>query len=330
MFPTTGNYSFLVILFMATASVLLLLVASFQIWKSYKGPLAQKIERRLQALSAASDDSLQSQLLKERMLSQVPSLERLLLSIPRASQLDGLILQSGLNWTVSKLLLSSVLLGLLAVIVLGNWLSLSTPLAVAAGVGVGLLPWLYVSYRRSRRLARFEVQLPEALDLMLRALRSGHSFASAVQMVGQEMANPAAAEFSTVHDEVNFGVSIEQALTNLTARVPLTDLRYFVVAVLIQRESGGNLTEVLGNLSRLIRERLKLRSKVKVMSADGRLSAWILTLMPFVLAALMNAFNPDFMAPLWTDPMGVVMLQYLLTMMAVGVVVMQKIIRIRI
>jgi tight adherence protein B len=139
-----------------------------------------------------------------------------------------------------------------------------------------------------------------------------------------------AAEFSTVHDEVNFGVAMEQALTNLTERVPLTDLRYFVVAVLIQRDSGGNLTEVLGNLSRLIRERLKLRSKVKVMSADGRLSAWILTLMPFALAALMNAFNPGFMAPLWTDPIGIVMLQYLLTMMVVGVVVMQKIIRIRI
>jgi tight adherence protein B len=330
MFPTTGNYSFLITLALATVSLLLLLVASLQIWRTYKGPLAKNIERRLKALSAAGDDSLQSQLLKERMLSQVPSLERLLLSIPRASQLDGLILQSGLNWTVSKLLLSSVVLGLLAVIVLGSWLSLSTPVAVAAGVGVGLLPWLYVSYRRSQRLARFENQLPEALDLMLRALRSGHSFPSALQMVSQEMANPVAAEFSTVHDEVNFGVAMEQALTNLTARVPLTDLRYFVVAVLIQRESGGNLTEVLGNLSRLIRERLKLRSKVKVMSADGRLSAWILTLMPFALAALMNAFNPDFMAPLWTDPMGVVILQYLLTMMAVGVVVMQKIIRIRI
>jgi len=330
MFPTTGNYSFLITLALATVSLLLLVVASLQIWRTYTGPLAKKIARRLKTLSAAGDDSLQSQLLKERMLSQVPSLERLLLSIPRASQLDGLILQSGLNWTVSKLLLSSVVLGLLAVIVLGSWLSLSTPVAVAAGVGVGLLPWLYVSYRRSQRLARFENQLPEALDLMLRALRSGHSFPSALQMVSQEMANPVAAEFSTVHDEVNFGVAMEQALTNLTARVPLTDLRYFVVAVLIQRESGGNLTEVLGNLSRLIRERLKLRSKVKVMSADGRLSAWILTLMPFALAALMNAFNPDFMAPLWTDPMGVVILQYLLTMMAVGVVVMQKIIRIRI
>ena len=330
MFQAIGNYSFLIILALALASLLLLIVASWQIWQSYKGPGVRKIERRLQALAAAGDDSPQSQLLKDRMLSQVPRLEQLLLRIPRVHLLDAFILQSGLNWTVSKLLQSSVLLGLIAGIALGSWLQLSIELAVAAGVAVGLLPWLYLSFKRRRRLVRFETQLPEALDLMLRALRAGHSFASALQMVGHEMPNPVAAEFGTVHDEVNFGVAMEQALTNLTERVPLTDLRYFVVAVLIQRESGGNLTEVLGNLSRLIRERLKLRSKVKVMSADGRLSAWILTLMPFALGALMNAFNPGFMAPLWTDPIGVVMLQYMLGMMILGVVVMQKIIRIRV
>ena len=330
MFHSMGNYSFLITLALALASLLLLLVASLQIWRSYKGPLAQKIEKRLQALSAAGDGSPQSELLRERLLSQVPTLERWLLSIPRAHRLDGFILQSGLNWSVSKLMLSSVVLGLLGTSVLGTWLGLSTLVAAAAGVGVGLLPWLYVSYRRRRLLARFEMQLPEALDMMARALRSGHSFPSALQMVGQEMTHPVAAEFSMVHDEVNFGVAIEQALTNLTERVPLTDLRYFVVAVLIQRDSGGNLTEVLGNLSRLIRERLKLRSKVKVMSSEGRLSSWILTLMPFALGALMNAFNPEFMAPLWTDPIGIVILQYMLTMMAIGSVVMQQIIRIRI
>lgn len=330
MFQAMGPYSFLIVLALALASLLLMVAAGWQIWQSYKGPGVVKIEKRLQALVAAGDDSAQSQLLKERLLSQVPSLEQLLLRLPRVHLLEAIILQSGLNWTVGKLLQSSALLGLVAGLGLSHWLSLSTPLSVAAGVAVGLLPWLYVAHQRRRRLARFEVQLPEALDLMLRALRSGHSFASALQMVGQEMPNPVAAEFSTVHDEVNFGVAMEQALTNLTERVPLTDLRYFVVAVLIQRDSGGNLTEVLGNLSRLIRERLKLRSKVKVMSADGRLSAWILTLMPFALAALMNTFNPGFMAPLWTDPIGIVMLQFLLTMMVVGVVVMQKIIRIRI
>ena len=141
-------------------------------------------------------------------------------------------------------------------------------------------------------------------------------FPPALKMAGEEMAEPIAAEFRTVHDEVNFGVSLQQALTHLSERVPLTDLRYFVVAVLIQRESGGNLTEILGNLSRLIRERLKLMAKVRVLSSEGRMSAWILALMPFALAGVLNLMNPEFMSPLWTDPIGISMIKYLLVMMA--------------
>jgi tight adherence protein B len=144
------------------------------------------------------------------------------------------------------------------------------------------------------------------------------------------MPDPMAAEFRIVHDEVNFGVSLEQALTHLSERVPLADLRYFVVAVLIQRDSGGNLTEILGNLSKLIRERLKLLAKVRVLSSEGRMSAWILGLMPFFLAGVMNLANPGFMSPLWTDPIGISMLKVMLTMMLVGAVVMRRIIRIRV
>jgi tight adherence protein B len=172
--------------------------------------------------------------------------------------------------------------------------------------------------------------LPEALDLITRALRSGHAFSSALQMVGEEMAEPIAGEFRTVHDEVNFGVALQQALMNLSTRVPLTDLRYFIVSVLIQRDSGGNLTEVLGNLSRLIRERLKLLAKVKVLSSEGRLSAWILGVMPFGLAGAMFLVNPDFMSPLWTDPIGIAIIKYMLMLMAFGILVLLKIIKIRV
>jgi tight adherence protein B len=129
---------------------------------------------------------------------------------------------------------------------------------------------------------------------------------------------------------VNFGVSLEQALSHLSERVPLTDLRYFVVAVLIQRESGGNLTEILASLSKLIRERLKLLAKVRVLSTEGRMSAWILCLMPFFLAGIMNLANPGFMSPLWTDPIGVSIVKYMLTLMLIGVVIMRRIIRVRV
>jgi tight adherence protein B len=149
-------------------------------------------------------------------------------------------------------------------------------------------------------------------------------------MIGEEMSEPIAGEFRMVSDEVGFGVSLQQALTNMSERVPLTDLRYFVVSVLIQRDSGGNLTEVLGNLSRLIRDRLKLLARVRVLSAEGRLSAWILGLMPLALVALLNAFNPEFMSPLWTDPIGITVVKYMLVLMVIGVLILRKIVKIRV
>jgi tight adherence protein B len=192
------------------------------------------------------------------------------------------------------------------------------------------LPLAWVGRRRARRLARLEQQLPDALDLLGRALRAGHAFGAGLQMIGEEMPEPIASEFRMVHDEVNFGVSLEQALGNLSARVPITDLRYFVVAVLIQRESGGNLTEVLGNLSRLIRQRLKLFWHVRVLSAEGRMSAWLLSLLPFAIGGLMSVFNPEFMAPLWNDPLGIAITRGMLVSMVFGMLVLRKIIRIRI
>jgi tight adherence protein B len=264
------------------------------------------------------------------MMSELPMFERILLSLPRAHQLDRCILQANLNWSVSNLLLGCLALG--ASCYLAVTALLHQPF-LAGALGAAVCAWLplaYVYRRRSRRLARLERQLPDALDLMARALRAGHAFGAGLQMIGEEMADPIASEFRFVHDEVNFGVSLEQALTNLTVRAPITDLRYFVVAVLIQRDSGGNLTEVLTNLSRLIRQRLKLVAHVRVLSAEGKMSAWLLSLMPFAIGGLMSVFNPTFMSPLWTDPLGVMIVRSMLVSMAFGVLMLRKIIRIRI
>ncbi len=149
-------------------------------------------------------------------------------------------------------------------------------------------------------------------------------------MAGDELRPPIAAELRSVHDEINFGVSLQQALTHLCERVPLTDLRYFAVAVLVQRESGGNLTEILTDLSRLVRERARLKAKVRVLSAEGRLSGWILVLMPFALGGAVALVNPDFMSLLWTDPIGIGLIKFMLVLMAIGVLLMRKIVRIRV
>jgi tight adherence protein B len=323
-----GN-SYLVVLVLVFVAVLLLLESAYMTWRAHRGPEAMKLKSRLHALSATRDRSAQTLLLRQRMLSELPPMERFLQSLPRLRQLDRTILQSGLDWQVSSVLLASVLLfiGMWAALVMGFYQP--ALMSAAAGALFGTLPLLYIGYRRKKRLDRFERQLPEALDLITRALRAGHAFSAALKMAGEEMTEPISGELSTVHDEVNFGVSLNQALTHLSERIPLTDLRYFVVAVLIQRESGGNLTEILSNLSRLIRERLKLMAKVKVLSSEGRLSAWILALMPFFLAGVMNLVNPEFMRPLWTDPMGITIIKYTLSMMFIGVLIMRKIIKIR-
>jgi tight adherence protein B len=324
----TGN-SFLVLVVLVFVAVLLLLESLYVTWKSYRGPQAMKLQSRLHALSATHDSTQQTQLLRQRMLSELPLMERFLESIPRLRGLDRFILQSGLNWTVSKLLLACLVGGIVGWSVMMVGLHQPIMFGALAGLVLGAAPLMYVNYRRSQRLAKLERQLPDALDLITRALRAGHAFSSALKMAGEEMSQPIAGEFGMVHDEVNFGVSLQQALGHLSERVPLTDLRYFVVAVLIQRESGGNLTEILASLSRLIRERLKLMGRVRVLSSEGRLSAWILGLMPFFLAGVMNLVNPEFMKPLWTDPMGITIIQYTLTLMVIGAVIMRKIIKIR-
>jgi len=175
-----------------------------------------------------------------------------------------------------------------------------------------------------------EQQLPDALDLISRALKAGHALPSGLQMTGEEMADPIGGEFRIVHDEINYGVAVPTALMNLATRVPSTDMRYFVIAVLIQRETGGNLTELLRNISTLIRERLKLLGKVRVLSAEGRMSAWILGALPFVVGGVINVINPKFMSVLWTDPMGLKMIYGALVMMTLGALWMRKIIRIRV
>lgn len=274
---------------------------------------------------------MQSSVLKNRALSEVPMLEKALTSMPRMRHLDRLILQSGLDWTVSRLLLLSLALCIgtyAACRLYGQFINPVLELAVAAGAGMLPSGWLW--WQRGRRLRSMERQLPDALDLICRALRAGHSFASGLKMIGEEMTDPIAREFSMAHDEINFGIALPEALSNLAARVPLTDLRFFVIAVLVQRETGGNLAEVLSNLSRLIRNRLKLQAKIKVLTAEGRISAWALGLLPFVLALLLNLSSPDFINVLWKDPAGMMVTQITLSLMAFGALWLWRITKVRV
>jgi tight adherence protein B len=259
----------------------------------------------------------------------VPLLERFLLSVPRISNFDRFLEQSGLDWTAGKFAAISLLFGAVAYAVL-SFVNLFPALNLFVAAIGALLPFGYVNWKRSQRMRKIEQQLPDTLDLIGRAMRAGHALPSGLQMVGDEMIDPIANEFRITHDEINFGVSMQQALMNLGTRVPSTDLRYFIVAVLIQREAGGNLTEVLDNLSRLIRERLKFRAKIKVLTTEGRMSAWVLGVMPFALAGMLNFVNHDFVSILWTDPAGIYITKIVLSIMAVGAFWLYRLVQVRI
>lgn len=319
-------YAFVTLAFVAAV---LFLEGLYLTWNSYKGPESKRIVRRLRSMSAGSGGNEQTSILKQRLLSDVPAMERLLLQIPRIHQIDRLLQQSGMNWSVAFLLGASALTGL-GVFLAAALLNQLPTVCFILGAASATLPSIYAVRARHTRLLKMEQQLPEALDLIGRALRAGHALQNGLKMVGDEMAEPISGEFRITSDEVNFGVAMQDALINLTARVPSTDLRYFVIAVLIQRETGGNLTELLDNISTIIRGRLKLLGTVRVLSAEGRMSAWILSLLPFVLAGVINLLNPDFLVPLWSDPMGLNMMGAAGVMMVLGIFWMWRIIKIRV
>lgn len=324
--PMGGN-NFLILLVLVFVAILLAIEGLYLLWRSYRGPEASRLKERVRALAATSDDT---QLLRQRLMSDSPRVEQWLQRIPRLHHLDRLLVQSGTQWTASGLLAVSVVTFFAVAVVADQVLHQTLLLSLLAGLGAAALPWLWVRIQRDRRMAKIEKQLPDALDLITRALRAGHAFTASLKMAGEELQPPIAAELRTMHDEINFGVSLQQALNHLCERVPLTDLRYFAVAVLVQRESGGNLTEILSDLSRLIRERARLKTKVKVLSAEGRLSGWILVLMPFVLGGAVALVNPEFMSLLWTDPIGIGLIKFMLVLMVIGILLMRKIVRIRV
>lgn len=323
------DYFYYLFIILAFIAVVLFLEGTYLAWNAYKGPEAKRIERRLRAMSAGAHEGEDLSIAKKRLLAETPAWERLLLEIPHIHRLDRLLLQSGLALNVAGFL-GLTIVGALAGFILAAVFGLPLFAIIVAGVAVGVLPLFYVLNAKRKRLITFEQQLPDALDLMGRALRAGHAFPGALKMVGDEMPEPVAGEFRITFDELNYGISLQDALQNMATRLPSDDLRYFVIAVLIQRETGGNLTELLDNISALIRARLRLMGTIRVLAAEGKLSAWILGLLPFILAAFLSIINPKFFSILWTDPVGLKLLWIVLVMMVVGVYWLRRVIRIHV
>lgn len=310
-------------------AVVLGLESSFIWWNSTRGPEARRMEYRLREASAGTHAQNQLSILKQRTLSESAGLERLLLLLPRIHHLDRILVQSGLNLSVGDFFGTSLMLfaiGLFTMLFIGQ--GLVFPLLL--GLGFACVPTVHVLRSRAKRLIKIENQLPDTIDLMSRAMRAGHAFPTALQMVGDEMSAPIGVEFRVLFDEINYGVPINDALLNLLSRIPSTDLRYFVVAVMIQRDTGGNLAELLDSISAIVRARLKLMGDIRTLSAEGKMSAWILTLLPFAVGIMIQIVNPGFLTVLWTNPFGLKLAYGAIAMMIFGIWWMSRIIKIRV
>ncbi len=235
--------------------------------------------------------------------------------------------RSGLPFTLGTVVLACVLLALVTLLVVTR-VAGSPLLGLAAATVVSVLPLLYVRRRANQRLAKFEEQFPDAIDFMARALRAGHALITALQMTGDEISDPVGSEFRLLFEQQNFGMSLTDALRAFGERMPLLDARFFVTAVLTQRETGGNLSEVLDNLAAVIRERFKVKRQVQVVSAHGRITGWVLGLLPLTVAAILALTAPEQMRPLIDDPLGVRLVLGAVVLQVIGWVAIRRIVNV--
>jgi len=247
-------------------------------------------------------------------------------------KLGVLISESGLNWDAKKLLILTC--GAFAVgCVIGAMIPFEVSIFVrcfAVGSALAYVPFMMVKKARTKRLDGMEAQLPDALDFLARSMRAGHAFTISLEMVGQELADPLGQEFRALFNEQNMGGSLDRSLANFGKRVPLADVRFFSSAVLLQRQTGGNLGEVLGRLSHIIRERFRLKGQIKAVSAHGRLTATILTILPIATLGGLMIVSPQYLSPLVHDPMGRKLVMIGITCLVLGNVFIRKIVRIRV
>jgi tight adherence protein B len=292
---------------------------------------ARLLRERLAAAQKAPErePSEELALLRDEMLSEIPALDTFLKRSAQVSALQKLLSQADMTIRAGSFLLIclSVAIALSAVVLL--WTQ-SGMFAWAAGLLGFFLPYAYASYKRTKRFDRFEELFPQAIDTLARAVRAGHAFTTALELIANEINEPVAGEFRKLFEEQKFGLPVRDALVNLTERVPLVDVKFFVTAVMLQRETGGNLAEILDNLSYVIRERFKILRQVRVFTAQGRLTMLLLMGLPPLVVMVMLIFNPGFIRPLFSEPLGHTLIVIGITLQTVGYFIIRKIIQIQV
>lgn len=289
----------------------------------------KRLQKKLGEIQSADDDGAFTSLLREKYLRKLNPWERQLERLPQMEQLAEKIEQAGHKYLAYRVVLFSIVLGVAVAVV--AWLTLRMwYVGLFAGIMAAYLPFMRISIDRTKRLMAFEEQLPDAIETMTRALRAGHPFSAALKMISDDFDDPIAGEFELTFGDINYGNDVRRAMLGLLQRIPTVTVMALVTAVLVQKESGGNLAEILERISEVIRGRFRLQRKVKTLSAEGRMSAWVLAMVPMVLFAILMVTSPDYLPVLLDDPRGQKMIGVAFVMAGIGVFWIRRILRIEV
>lgn len=323
------NTSVMIFVGLVFLSVLILMLALFMPVFGENGQSRKKLKARLEKMAEETTTPAAIKLLRDDKLGKLSPLERALETSACLSSIRYFINQSGHQLLAYRFVIFSAASGLLAALITWNVTQLWI-LVIAAFVGGCFLPFLKINFDRNQRLAKFEEQLPDAIDVMKRALQAGHPFNESLHLVGEELEEPIKSEFSKTFAELNYGGDLKWALLGLLERIQSVNVMALVTAVLVQRETGGNLAEILANLSNIIRGRFRFHRKVRTLSAEGRMSAWILALVPFVMFAMIHFTTPTYLPILVESEIGIQLCVGAFLAMIVGMIWIRKIIRINV
>jgi tight adherence protein B len=306
-------------------------LGAYYAFTTVPGALAQRrLDQRIEEISRTKEEDEQSiDLLKSREEGPLPAIERMLGGTTRGTQLGRWIEQSGVKISISSLALYALGGAFVCGLITAKVMRMNVGWFIGGAIGFAI-PVMVLNFKRKRRIRTFEEEFPEALDLISRALKAGHAFATGLKMVADEMSEPIGPEFRKTFDEQNFGLPLKDALNNLTERIPLLDVRFFATAVLIQRETGGNLSEILENLAHVVRERFKILRQVRVYTAHGRLTGYVLLALPVFLVIALSFINPEHMQLLFRERIGHMLLGATVVMQTIGYLWIRQVVKIEV
>ena len=313
-------------------TIILLIEGGFYAYHAYLNPKMKQVKRRLRHSGGPASIKIQQEaqsIIRQRSKSDLPWFNDILSRMSRLAPLERLLVQANSQMPLGVFVLLSGLTACVGAIIAAMF-NLNLLAMLGAALGGGFLPFLGMRFKRQSRFKEFQRQLPDALDLMARALRAGHAFSVGMKMVGDELPEPIGPEMSRAVEEISFGIDIPEALKNLSTRIECVDLKFFITALIVQRETGGNLAELIESISRLIRLRFELFGRIKALSAEGKMSALVLIVLPFLLLFGLTWINPQYMDPLYSDPTGQAMLAGALIWMGVGAFIMKQMIEIKV